>query len=111
MQITRQRVRPELNIITREACPTCDGTGKIKASILVADQIETYIEHLLVKQNEKQLAITLHPYLYAYFTKGLISKQLKWRFKYKRKVELIEDTSLPIMEYHFLNGMGEEIEL
>ncbi len=111
MQITRQRVRPELNIITRETCPTCDGTGKIKASILVADQIETYIEHLLVKQNEKQLAITLHPYLYAYFTKGLISRQLKWRFKYKRKVVLIEDTSLAIMEFHFINGMGEEIEL
>lgn len=111
MQITRQRVRPELNIKTRELCPACDGTGKITASILVADQIEKYIEHIIVKQNEKKLAITLHPYLHAYFTKGLISRQLKWYFKYKRKIELIEDSSLAIMEYNFINGMGEEIEL
>ena len=111
MQITRQRVRPELNIKTREVCPTCNGTGKIRASILVADQIEKYIEHIMVKQNEKKLAITLHPYLYAYFTKGIISKQVKWYFKYKRKVELIEDSSLAIMEYNFINGMGEMIEL
>ncbi len=40
MQITRQRVRPEMNIKTGEACPTCNGTGKITASILVADLIE-----------------------------------------------------------------------
>lgn len=111
MQITRQRVRPELNIKTGEVCPTCDGTGKIRASILVADQIEKYVEHIMIKQNEKKLAITLHPYLYAYFTKGLISKQVKWYFKYKRKIEIIEDTSLAIMEYNFINGMGEEIEL
>ena len=39
MQITRQRVRPELNIVTKEICPTCGGTGKIAPSILVADQV------------------------------------------------------------------------
>jgi len=111
MQITRQRVRPELVIATREICPTCNGSGKITASILVADQIEKYIDHMMVKQNEKHLAVTLHPYLYAYFTKGLISKQVKWYFKYKRKIELIEDSSLAIMEYNFINGIGEVIEL
>jgi len=40
MQITRERVRPQMNIITKEVCPTCNGTGKITASILVTDQIE-----------------------------------------------------------------------
>ena len=28
MQITRQRVRPEMNITTREVCPTCGGMEK-----------------------------------------------------------------------------------
>ena len=28
VQITRQRVRPEMNIITNEKCPSCDGTGE-----------------------------------------------------------------------------------
>jgi ribonuclease G len=111
MQITRQRVRPEMNIKTGEACPTCNGTGKITASILVADLIEKNVEHLMVKQNEKKLAITLQPYLYAYFTKGLLSRQVKWFFKYKRWITLIEDSSLAFTEYNIINEMGEEIEI
>lgn len=111
MQITRQRVRPEVDIKTREVCPACNGTGKISASILVADQVEKDLDHLLQKQNEKKLTITIHPYLFAYFTKGFISKQWKWFFKYKRWITLVEDSSIPITEYSFLNGLGEEIEL
>jgi len=33
VEITRQRVRPESEIITNEVCPTCNGKGKIQASI------------------------------------------------------------------------------
>jgi ribonuclease G len=61
MQITRERVRPEMNIATKEVCPTCNGTGKISASILVSDQIEKTIEHLLTMQNEKDLILAVHP--------------------------------------------------
>src|SRR5690606_10643203 len=73
MQITPERGRPRTNITTKERCPNCNGTGKITASILVSDQIEKYIEHLITKQNERYLLLALHPYLYAYFTHGLIS--------------------------------------
>ncbi len=111
MQITRQRVRPELNIKTKEVCPTCDGTGKISASILVGDQIESYIDHLLTKQNEKKLTLAVHPFLYAYFTKGIYSKRVQWFFKYFRWVNIIEDSSLAITEYHFHNSTGDFIEL
>ena len=111
MQITRERVRPQMNIITKETCPTCNGTGKITASILTSDLVEKNIEHLLVKQNEKNLVLAVHPYLHAYFTTGLISQRLKWYFKYKRWVNIVIDTSLAITEYKFLNKEGEEIQL
>jgi len=111
MQITRQRVRPEMNIATREVCPTCNGTGKITASLLVADQVEKNIEHIFSKQNEKNLTVSLHPYLYAYFSKGLISKRVKWFLQYYKWVRLIEDSSLALTEFHFVNSSGEEIEL
>jgi ribonuclease G len=65
----------------------------------------------MVKQNEKKLAITLQPYLYAFFTKGIISRQVKWFFKYKRWITLVEDSSLAFTEYSILNAMGEEIEI
>jgi ribonuclease G len=111
MQITRERVRPQMNIATREVCPTCNGTGKITASILTSDLIEKNIEHLLVKQNEKDLVLALHPYLHAYFTKGLFSIRVKWYFKYKRWIRLVKDTSMAIIEFKFLNKEGEEIDL
>jgi len=111
MQITRERVRPQMNIATKEVCPTCNGTGKITASILVSDQIEKNIEHLFVQQNEKHLVIALHPYLHAYFTSGIISQRVKWYFRYKRWVTLVKDTSMAMTEFKFLNRDGEEIEL
>lgn len=111
MQITRQRVRPEMNIVTKEKCPTCNGTGSIAASILVSDQIVRNLDYLLVKQNEKHIAISVHPFLYAYFTKGLISRQVKWFFKYHRWVKLEEDSSLGITDFKFRNKLGEDIEV
>ncbi|EMS31175.1 Cytoplasmic axial filament protein CafA and Ribonuclease G [Mariniradius saccharolyticus AK6] len=111
MQITRQRVRPEVNIVTKETCPACNGTGKIQASILVADQLEKDLEHMVTIQNVSKIHIGLHPYLYAYFTHGLISKRVNWFFKYFKWVRLIKDSSLPVTEYKFLDDAGEEIEL
>lgn len=111
MQITRQRVRPEMNISTREVCPTCNGTGKISASLIVADQVEKNIEHIFSKQNEKKLTVSLHPYLYAYFTNGFLSKRMRWFFKHHKWVKLIQDSSLGLTEFHFINASGEEIEL
>ena len=111
MQITRERVRPQMNIATKEVCPTCNGTGKIMASILVTDQIEKNIEHLIIKQNEKHFVLALHPFLYAFYTKGIISLRARWYFKYKSWVNLVKDSSLAITEFKFLNRDGEEIEL
>ena len=111
MQITRQRVRPELNITTREVCPACNGTGQISAAISIADQIEKTIDHLLTSQNEKKITVTLHPYIHAYFTKGIMSKRFKWYMKYMKWVNLIEDNSLTLSEYSVLNGQGELIEI
>ncbi len=111
MQITRERVRPEMNIATKEVCPTCNGSGKVEATILVTDQIEEHVRHLFEKQNEKSLVLALHPFLYAYYTKGFFSKRMKWYFKYRRPINLVKDSSLGITEFHFLNKDGEEIDL
>ncbi|MCS6822025.1 MAG: Rne/Rng family ribonuclease [Microscillaceae bacterium] len=111
MQITRQRVRPETNIITKETCPTCRGTGTIQASILISDTIEHHLEYILTKQNESRITMVLHPYLHAFFTKGWFSKQWRWFWKYKKWIKLVSDSSLGINEYKFINAQGEEIEV
>merc|ERR1711916_136921 len=100
LQITRQRVRPELNIVTKETCPTCLGSGNISASITVSDQLEKELDYILKKQNEKSITILLHPYLFAYFTQGFMSLRFKWFLKYNRWVKLTKDSSLGLNEYY-----------
>ncbi|MGF1534030.1 MAG: ribonuclease E/G [Bernardetiaceae bacterium] len=111
MQITRQRVRPELNITTRENCPACNGTGKISASIGVADQVQHQIEFLLSKQNDQKIVLSVHPYLEAFFKQGLPSRQHRWFFKYLKWVRINKDSSLALNEYHFYDRNGQEIEV
>ena len=94
MQITRQRVRPEQNIQTSEVCPTCNGTGTINASILVTDEIDRIVDDLLVGQNQSGITLHVHPFLYAFYTKGIISRQMKWYLRYYKWVKLTKDTSL-----------------
>ena len=109
MQITRQRVRPEMNITTSEVCPTCNGTGQITASIQVSEVIEQTLDLLLLNQNEKDITLVVHPFLYSFFTKGVFSVRFSWYMKYHKWVKMVEDSSLPITEYTFLNSDLEEI--
>jgi ribonuclease G len=111
MQITRQRVRPEMNISTREKCPTCNGTGKITASILVSDEIEQNLHYLLTSQNEKGIKLSVHPYLHSYYTSGWPSRRMKWFMKYGRWVGLEKDSSLGVTDYRFLTQGDEPIEM
>jgi len=111
MQITRQRVRPVVDVSTLETCPSCHGTGNITASVNIIDQINSNLEFLFMKQNEAKVTLTLHPFLHAYLTSGFISQRMKWFFTYKKWVDIIKDSSLSMIEYKFLDALGEEIEI
>ncbi len=111
VQITRQRVRPETNIETVEKCPVCDGSGEIKASIILIDDIENNIRYLLQNQNEKSIKMCVHPYIYAYLTKGLFSIKTKWYLKFKKPIKIIPMSSYHFLEYRFFNKEDEEIKI
>lgn len=110
VEITRQRVRPENEIKTAETCPTCNGTGEVQASILFAEEIETNLDFLITDKKLKNVRVVMHPYLAAYFTKGLISRQMKWFFKYKQWISVQANNSYHFMQYHFMNAENEIIE-
>ncbi|MBN2237698.1 MAG: Rne/Rng family ribonuclease [Bacteroidales bacterium] len=111
VQITRQRVRPEMNISILEQCPVCAGSGEIKPSSLLVDEIYNKVSYLVREQNEKGIRISVHPYVYAFLKKGLKSMQMKWYLEFKRWIKLDENASHHFLEYHFFNSSGEEIKL
>jgi ribonuclease G len=109
MQITRQRVRPEMHISTTEKCPTCHGTGEISPSILFFDKIENHITSILEKEKHNMLVLKLHPYVSAYLKRGLIPLHLKWRFRFKTRIKVISISSYDFLEYHLFDARGEEV--
>ncbi len=109
MQITRQRVRPETQIVINEKCPTCHGTGEIAPSVLLDAQIENQVAYYTGEKHYKRLQLHVHPYVAAYLRKGFISKILRWRMKYKASIKLIPNDSLGMIDYKFYNSLGETI--
>lgn len=111
VQITRERVRPEMSVATAEKCPACGGTGEIQASILLIDQIENNLRYILREQNEKAVTLCVHPFIEAYLTKGFWSRRRKWRWHYRRPITVKAVSSYHFMEYHFFNGKEDEIKV
>jgi ribonuclease G len=109
IEITRQRVRPETEIKTAEVCPTCSGSGEITASILFAEEIENNLNYLLSDRGLKDVSLLVHPYLAAFFKKGVISKQMKWFLKHKKWIPVRGITELNLLEYSFVDKHNEEI--
>ena len=111
IQLTRQRVRKETTIETAELCPVCQGTGKIKPSVLIHEEMENMIEFLINKQKEASISIVVHPFLYAYLTDSLLSIRFKWLFKFHKWIKLLKNQNYHLLQYKFLNKDNEEIIL
>jgi ribonuclease G len=111
VEITRQRVRPETDIITSETCPTCNGTGEVQATILFAEEIENNLNFLISDRGEKKVTLLVHPYLEAYFKNGLFSRRFKWFLKYKKWIPVRGVTANNLLQYTFVNEKNEEIAL
>jgi len=111
MQITRQRVRPEMNIATKENCPVCAGTGEIRPSILLEDDIEARIKKIFSSTEFKTVTILTHPYIAAYLTKGFFSISRKWSLKYKRLIKVKAESTFAFLEFIICDNKGEQIKL
>ncbi|WP_332735550.1 Rne/Rng family ribonuclease [Flavihumibacter sp.] len=111
MQITRQRMKPELNINTQEVCPSCSGTGKISSSLVLEDEIEKNLNYLITHKHSN-LTVVVHPIMHAYLTKGWIfSKLWKWKRHFKQQIKLVANTNYHLTEFHFFDSHEEEIKL
>ena len=101
MQITRQRVRPAVEVQVEETCPTCGGKGKIQPSILFTDQLAEQIEHEY-EQHGRGLQLHLHPFIYAYVTRGYWWSNLAGQWRRKYGIKVVENQSLGMLETRFV---------
>ncbi len=111
MQITRQRVRPALDIVTTEACPSCYGKGEVQPSLLFTDTLKEKIEYLLNTLKVKGFIMYVHPYVDAYLKKGIWSIYRRWRMKMGFKFRILPDQSLAYLQYRVIDSKRNEIDL
>ena len=111
MQITRQRVRPAMDVAVEESCPTCHGTGKIKSSILFTDQLESKIDRLVNKIGIKRFTLHVHPYVAAFINQGVISLKRRWQLKYGLGVRIIPNQKMAFLQYEFYDSNRQFIDM
>jgi ribonuclease G len=111
MQITRQRVRPEMNIVTDEKCPACQGTGQTKPTVLFTDELERCLAFIVDKIKTRKIILNVHPFVASYLKKGFFTVSRKWNFKYKIILKVQAATSYHMLEYHFYDMYDNEIDL
>lgn len=111
MQITRQRVRPALDIVTTESCPSCFGRGEVQPSLLFTDTLHEKIDYLINTLGINDFKMYIHPFVDAYIKKGIFSTYGKWRRELGRKFKIIPDESLAYLQYRVIDDKGNEIDL
>ena len=111
MQITRQRVRPAMDVNVEEVCPTCFGSGKIRSSILFTEQLERKIDNLVNKIGVKKFNLYVHPYVAAYINQGVISLKRKWQMRYGLGVHIIASQKMGFLQYEFYDNKKQYIDM
>jgi len=112
MQITRQRVRPVLDIHTEETCPSCYGRGEVQPSLLFTDTIYEKIENLVQNMKMSNFIMYVHPYVEGYLKRGwVMSIYSKWRRKLGNNFKIVADQSLAYLQYRVVDSKGKELDL
>jgi ribonuclease G len=111
MQITRQRVRPEMNIVTDERCPVCKGEGKIAPPILLTDEIERSLASIIEKVKTRRFLLRAHPFVAAYLKEGFFSQIGKINKKYGVNIRVEALPSYHFLQFGFFDRQGNEIDL
>ncbi|MDR0872291.1 MAG: Rne/Rng family ribonuclease, partial [Prevotellaceae bacterium] len=101
IQITRQRVRPEMRITVTEECPVCEGKGRIQPSLLFTDRLEKELDYIVRQLKIKNIILTVHPFIYAYINQGFFPLKWKWKFRHGFGVKVLPMQSYTLLEYKF----------
>jgi ribonuclease G len=109
VQITRERVRPAMEIVTSEVCPTCNGSGRIDSSMQLIDRLENEVTYLWENLNLEKLTLKANPLLTGFIKSGFPSQRMRWFRQYGHWLRLKPDTSMGLSSFHFENQQGQAI--
>ena len=103
IQITRQRVRPELNYTTTEENPNHD--DEIEAPIVLIDRINQTLQGIVDRKDKdlSKMSLHVHPFVAAYLKQGIPSIQMKWFMRYKKWIKIVPRDAYKYLQFNFLD--------
>ena len=99
IQITRQRVRPEMVIKTRE--PNPNKNGEVEAPIVLIEKIENELDKIISFKKNKKVMLNVHPFIASYLKQGYPSIQVRWFLKYKKWIKILPRDAYQYLQYRF----------
>lgn len=108
IQITRQRVRPELIIETQEKNPS--GSGEVEAPIVLLNTINAELDKKITLAKDKKITLNIHPFIAAYLKKGTPSIQQRWFLKYKKWIKILPRDAYQYLKFDFTDENGDRIK-
>ena len=108
IQITRQRVRPEVKIKTLEKNPNDKNGAEVEAPIVLIQKITSELDRILSK-GPKKVVLHVHPFIAAFLTQGFPSIRSKWFLEHKKWIKILPRDAYTYLEYHFYDDKGKKI--
>ena len=105
------RVRPALDIVTAETCPSCYGKGEVQPSLLFTDTLKEKLHYLIDDLKVTDFIMYVHPFVDAYLKKGLLSPYRKWRMELGRRFKILPDQSLAYLQYRVIDKNHNEVDI
>ena len=110
VQITRQRIRQNVQLSFTESCPTCAGTGLVQSKTTTINEIERWIRRFKSETREFRLQLKVNPAIAEFLSKGTISRLTKVMFKFFVRIKLVPDSAIPMDEFRFISvKQGKDI--
>ena len=78
---------------------------------MIFDNIVQQLDYLITTAKHKRITLVTNPYLAAYTIQGFPSYRMKWFWEYKQWIQVKDDVKMGMMEYAFLDGSNEIINL
>ncbi|MCH8554586.1 MAG: ribonuclease E/G [Schleiferiaceae bacterium] len=108
VEITRQRVRPEMNVDIKDDL----NNDQVESSIQLIGLLEQQFERIASATDQKRVFLHVHPFIEAYLNKGWFNPIAKqWSRKYKKKLKVVVRDAYKLLEYSFKDVEGNVLKL
>jgi ribonuclease G len=103
IQITRQRIRQNVQLSFSEACPTCGGGGVVVSKESTVNRIERWIKRFRSETHEFRLLLKVPLFLEEYLLEGTFNRLRRMQIRYLIRIKLEVDNSLAIDDFRFIS--------